>query len=249
MRPIVIAFLAAVAPATSAQQSPAPTAATSAIVPAPAISAAEARQTATDLAQKLDEGYVFPDVAKRYAAMLRANAASGAYDSIGSADRFAERLTNDLRAVSADAHLRVTLRDGQPMTHKAAAETHPKFPWKPIEEERWLAPGIAYIRFNVFPGDPDTVAEVTKFMKDHVTAKVIIFDNRTHHGGGLAEMNAMFPYLFSKSTALVDMDTRESVAEPGEEPFVRKVPGIPGVNIMSSPTRSRNGCSRQKCSF
>jgi hypothetical protein len=228
-RSIVIAFLAAVAPPTSAQQSSPPAAATPAIAPAPAISAAEARQTANDLAQKLDEGYVFPEVAKRYAAMLRANASSGAYDSIGSADRFAERLTNDLRAVSGDAHLRVTLRDGQPIMHKAAAETRPKFPWKPIEEERWLAPGIGYIRFNVFPGDPDTVAEVTKFMKDHVTAKVIIFDNRTHHGGGLAEMNAMFPYLFSKSTALVDMDTRESVAEPGEEPFVRKIPGIPGV--------------------
>jgi C-terminal processing protease CtpA/Prc len=105
----------------------------------------------------------------------------------------------------------------------------PRFPWKPIEEERWLAPGIAYIRFNVFPGDDATVAAVRDFMLTHATAKTIIFDNRTHHGGGLAEMNAMFPYLFAKPTVLVDMDTRESVGEPDQEPFVRKVAGPAGV--------------------
>jgi len=231
MRAVFLALLAMVAPSAVALQS------TSAPVPAlapaqgqeAAITPAEARRTATELAQKLDEGYVFPDVAKRYAAMLRSNAAAGDYDSIGSADKLAERLTNDLRGVSVDAHLRVTTRDAIPVEHKASGEVRPKFPWKPIEEQRWLAPGIAYIRFNVFPGDPDTVAAVKKFMTDHVTAKVIIFDNRTHHGGGLDEMNAMFPYLFRKSTVLVDMDTRESVGEPDSEPFVRQTAGIPGV--------------------
>jgi hypothetical protein len=189
----------------------------------------EARQTALDLAQKLDESYVFPDVAKRYAAMLRGNASSGAYDQFTSARALADRLTEDLRGVSPDAHLHVTAHvPGPPTAQKASAQAHSQFPWPAIEEERWLAPGIAYIRFNVFPGDPETVAAVKKFMVDHATAKTIIFDNRTHHGGGLAEMNAMFPYLFRKSTVLVTMDTRESDAEE-EEPFVRRVPGPPGV--------------------
>src|SRR5689334_9587572 len=66
-------------------------------------------------------------------------------------------------------------------------------------------------------------------MLSHATAKTIIFDNRTHHGGGLAEMNAMFPFLFSRPTTLVTMDTRESVGEPDDEPFVRKAAGPPGV--------------------
>jgi C-terminal processing protease CtpA/Prc len=197
-------------------------------MPDPAITPAEARQTATELAQVLDENYVFPDVAKRYAAMLRANAAAGAYDGFTSALALAQRLTTDLRAVSPDAHLRVVVRVPRADVRSASAAPQPRFPWKPIEDERWLAPGIAYIRFNVFPGDPDTVAAVKKFMIDHATAKVIIFDNRTHHGGGLAEMNAMFPYLYPKSTVLVTMDTRASVNRD-EEPFVRRVPGPPGV--------------------
>jgi len=232
MRIVLFALLTAAASGSAVQQAATP-APVPAIAPTPgqdvAITSDEARRTAADLAQKLEDGYVFPDVAKRYAAMLRSKSASGAYDSFRSAQELAKQLTSDLRAVSTDAHLRVTVREPDTLEHEAAAGFRPAFPWTPIEEERWLAPGIAYIRFNVFPGDPGTVAEVTKFMKDHASAKVIIFDNRTHHGGGLAEMNAMFPYLFRKSTVLVDMDTRESVGEPDDEPFVRKIPGPAGV--------------------
>jgi C-terminal processing protease CtpA/Prc len=152
------------------------------------------------------------------------------------------RLTADLRAVSPDAHLRVwpgtpsgagrRVVVGGPGAAQAAP-ARPAFPWKPIEEARWLAPGIAYIRFNVFPGDDETVAAARRFMIDHADAKTIIFDNRTHHGGGLAEMNAMFPYLFAKPTTLVTMDTRASVdrsrgSAMGED-FERVVPSSPDV--------------------
>lgn len=209
---------------------PPPAPAVGAIAADTMITTVEARKTALDLAGKLDEGYVFPNVAKRYSAMLRENVLSGAYDNIHSGRAFAQRLTQDLRAVSADGHLRVTVADPEPAVHGALVGPRSRFPWKPIEEERWLAPGIAYIRFNVFPGDDATVSAVRDFMVTHATAKTIIFDNRTHHGGGLAEMNAMFPFLFSKSMVLVTMDTREGVVEPNDEPLVRRVAGPSGVS-------------------
>lgn len=222
LRHAAVAALLLLAAGAGAQPAPPP-------VPGPqapadfAVTADQSRQVATDLAARLEENYVFPDVAHRYAAMLRANVASGAYDGFTSGRALADRLTADLRAVSADAHLRVragppmgggrrvVVTSGPPGAAPAAPPPHPVFPWKPIEESRWLAPGIAYIRFNVFPGDPETVAAARQFMVDHADAKVIIFDNRTHHGGGLAEMNAMFPYLFAKPATLVTMDTRASV--------------------------------------
>src|SRR5947209_9114906 len=161
-----------VSAAAFGQAAPAPDPAPRPAVPADFdVTAADARQTATELARKLEDNYVFPDIGRRYAAMLRANAASGAYDGFTSGRALAERLTADLRAVSPDAHLRV--RAGPPMAprpavHAAgaapAAQMRPVFPWKPIEEARWLAPGIAYIRFNVFPGDPETVAAARQFM-------------------------------------------------------------------------------------
>jgi len=197
-----------------------------------AVTAAEARRTVADLAQKLEDNYVFPDVAKRYGAMLRAKTTSGAYDGFTSGRALAERLSDDLNAVSADRHLRVTLRRPQSLVHNAAvspAQPRPAFPWKPVEEARWLAPGIAYIRFNVFPGDEATVAAVKAFMEEHADAKTIIFDNRTHHGGGLDEMNAMFPYLFAKPATLVTMDTRASVFDGTPEPGLRRVAGPDGI--------------------
>jgi C-terminal processing protease CtpA/Prc len=66
-------------------------------------------------------------------------------------------------------------------------------------------------------------------MTDHADAKVIIFDNRTHHGGGLDEMNAMFPYLFAQPATLVTMDTRSSNFGGVDEPGLRRVPGPDGI--------------------
>ena len=125
----------------------------------------------------------------------------------------------------------------------------------PVEADRGAAlarAGIAYIRFNVFPGDPETVAAVTAFMTEHASAKVIIFDNRTHHGGGLDEMNAMFPYLFAKPATLVAMDTRASNFDGRTEARdPARVPG-PRRNLRHEhfvvPSTTRSGCSEQRCS-
>jgi C-terminal processing protease CtpA/Prc len=216
-----------------------------------AVTADEARKTALELAQSLQDDYAFPDVAARYAAMLRTNAASGAYDGLTSGKALAERLSADLRAVSPDNHLRVRVAPPREAPTAGPAQASPirrMVPLTPIEEQRWLAPGIAYIRFNVFPGDAETVAAVRKFMVDHADAKTIIFDNRTHHGGGLAEMDAMFPYLFAMPTTLVTMDTRASVdharGSPMADAKLRLVPVKADVVrrehwVEPSPTEKR----------
>jgi hypothetical protein len=225
------AVLAATGGSAYAQPAPAPgpMQAPPEVAQAP-VSASEARKTATDLAGLLEENYVFPDVAKRYGAMLRANASSGAYDQLGTAMAVAQRLTADLRAVAPDNHLRVGLRPPGPPGAGGAGQgpqIRRMVPLTPIEEARWLAPGIAYIRFNVFPGDPETVEAVRKFMAEHADAKAIIFDNRTHHGGGLAEMDAMFPFLFARPTTLVTMDTRSSVDRARGSPMDAKLRLVP----------------------
>ncbi|HEX2763921.1 MAG TPA: S41 family peptidase [Allosphingosinicella sp.] len=244
-RYIAAGLLAGTAAALSAQTPP-PGAAPTSAAPRPAqdftVTAEECRRTALDLAAKLEENYVFPDVAKRYGAMLRANVASGAYDGFTSGREFAIRLGADLRAVSPDAHLRVGPRPSGPGSSPAgpapagagpAPAMRARTPLKPIDEARWLAPRIAYIRFNVFPGDPETIEGVRRFMAEHATARTIIFDNRTHHGGGLDEMDVMFPYLFAKPTTLVTMDTRASVDKAGGNPVedsrVRVVPAAGDV--------------------
>jgi C-terminal processing protease CtpA/Prc len=88
-----------------------------------------------------------------------------------------------------------------------------------IEQARWLAPGIAFVRFNLFPGGPDATEAARQFMASHADAKTIIFDLRTHRGGGLDEMDAIFPWLFASPTHLVTMATRTAVDKAGGTPI------------------------------
>ena len=56
---------------------------------------------------KLNEYYVFPEAAKRMEAAVREHQKKGDYNSITNGDTLATRLTDDMREVSHDKHLRV----------------------------------------------------------------------------------------------------------------------------------------------
>jgi hypothetical protein len=193
------------------------------------------RAVATTLADKLVSDFVFPEQGARYAQALRANAAAGAYDALSGLP-LADRLTKDLQAVAPDGHLgvrhaglggggpQIILKGPPPAAGSAAAPgQQPRMirmaPPPAIEHAGWIAPGIAFVRFNGFPGDPETVDAARRFMEAHVDAKTIIFDIRTHRGGGLGEMDAIFPWLFDKPTRLVTMATRKAVDQAGGSPL------------------------------
>lgn len=184
--------------------------------------------TIEDLAAKLTDRFVDPDLAARYAAMLRANAASGKYDAMRDDAEFAKQVTADLQAVAFDGHLKMFPQPkdqpgGLPAGGLAAAS-------KTVEASARLTRDIAYIRLGNFFGTDEGVAAVKKFIADNQDAKTIIFDVRTHVGGGLDEMDAMFPSLFDKETVLVDMDTRSAVERAGGFPLQ----GSPRLRIIPS---------------
>ena len=226
---------------------------------APSSSAASAQVTATastigsraianDLAARLESDFVYPDQGRQYAATLRANADAGRYDAIHGTD-LARRLTEDLQRVAPDGHLRVMFQGeggGGPQIVIRPPPGTPDGPLPPggqprmirmepppaIEQARWLAPGIAFVRFNLFPGGPEATEAARAFMATHADASTIIFDLRTHMGGGLDEMDVIFPWLFATPTRLVSMAARKSVDEAGgspvgDGPALRRVQGDP----------------------
>jgi len=189
---------------------------------APAAEAAEVsrRQTVEDLATKLVDRYVFPEVGQKYAAMLRANAAAGKYDSLTNNEQFAKQVTDDLEAVAFDGHLKLVPTDAAPASGGGGP---PKKLPDTIEAQARLTKDIAYIRIGKFFSEPEGIAGITKFLEDNNDAKTIIFDVRTHIGGGLDEMDAMFPLIFDKETVLVGMDTRAGIDSPlADGPRLRK---------------------------
>ncbi|MBX3563332.1 MAG: S41 family peptidase [Sphingomonas sp.] len=204
MRNLVIALglLGLGAPAMAQQAQPQP------------VAAAFDRKAALDavaaLADALEKRFVFPETARAYAAMLRAKLAAGAYAGIADAETLANTVTADLQAVAADGHLRMRAPGGgAPVRGSGGAGTQPRRP-DPIEQPGWIAPGVAYIRFNAFLGG-DEAKQFAAFLDTHLGARTLIIDARTHHGGGLDEMDQLFPRIFAKPQTVMVMDTRGDV--------------------------------------
>lgn len=100
-----------------------------------------------------------------------------------------------------------------------------------ILKSGWLAPGVAYISFSAFYGNERTIAELKTFLAQSRGAKALIIDARQHRGGGLAEMDVLLPELYSKRTALLDMDTREAVFRSAGDVFADE----PTVTTIAGP--------------
>lgn len=190
------------------------TAQTPASVTAPATyDAAEAKKAVAKLADEIEKTFVFPEVAKRYSTALRARLAAGAYDGVTDRAALARAVTADLQAVAPDGHLAMFPSNGPPPP-PAAAQGGPKTPPPaPMEQAEMIAPGIAFVRFNGFYGQAETLKAFTEFLDRNAGAKTLIIDARTHRGGGLEEMDILFPRIFAKAQPVMVMDTRASVAE------------------------------------
>jgi hypothetical protein len=204
-------------------------AAAQAAKPAAPMTAHERKAVIESLAKTLEENFVFPEVAKRYAVMLRANLASGAYDRLTDPTAFAKRVTADLQAVAPDGHLRLALADG---FMRPPPGTSPMSKEAPLGlDEAKMIGDVMYLDFNGFPGEPEEVARLRQFMLAHADAKAVIIDSRHNHGGGLREIDVMAALLFPERSTLVRMDTRAAIASRRGSPF----DGSPTVVKQPSP--------------
>ena len=215
---------------------------------------AEAEAAVGELATQLQDNFVFPDVGKAYAAMLRANLAAGKYASFADSQAFADAVTNDLQAVHKDGHLRVRAVPPEAGSGPRRVRRGPPATANAVSKSGWLAAGVAYIRFEGFPGTGATMAALRTFLDKHKDAKTLIIDARTHRGGGLDEMDLLFPQLYPKPTLLVGMDTRIAVEQRSGSPVdgqasLRKVAGPEGVvrrEHWVTPAAQPTGLSKAK---
>src|ERR1044071_10292489 len=71
------------------------------------IDAATRTQVIEAILKRLNDSYIFPEVAKKMETAIRERAQKKEYDQITSSAAFARKLTEDLQAGSHDKHLRV----------------------------------------------------------------------------------------------------------------------------------------------
>jgi Peptidase family S41/N-terminal domain of Peptidase_S41 in eukaryotic IRBP len=199
----------------------------------PPFAASDAQQIIPRLADALEQNYVFVDIGKRYATMLRASLAAGRYASFPDSGAFAERVTADLQAVARDAHLvLIAPRTDRPAADSPSSAVPDQPP--PIGKAGWIAPGVAYIEFHSFPSDDQTLAKLREFLRRHAGARVLIIDTVNEHSGGwVGEADVLFRELFSRPRDLVAIDIRKAVDERigglPTGPSIRKADAPAGV--------------------
>jgi len=182
------------------------------------LDAGERARIVNNLAQKLHDHYIFPEIAQQMDAAIRTHLNGGAYDGITTLEDFCARLTEDLQAVSHDKHLRLFY------SPEAQPDDEPdQPPPEQIEEFRSAMSlfNFGFARVERLPGNigyldlrgffPASLGGETAVAAMNLLAhtSALIVDLR-ENGGGEPEMIALITsYLFDQMTNLNNMYWRD----------------------------------------
>jgi hypothetical protein len=157
---------------------------------------AERRTTVLDsIAVLLDRLYVFPDVASKMNADLRARAARGEFDTVTTQASFARLLTEQLQGISRDKHLRV--RAGGPSGGPPSTSGPSRAPDGAFGRTERLEGNVHYVEIRSFGFPPEMVRESTRqIMSAAADAKALIIDVRANGGGSPHMVALVSSYLF-----------------------------------------------------
>lgn len=167
-----------------------------------AIDAVARSKVVDSIASKLEAEYVFPDIGKKMASMLRANEKNGSYDRVSNGGALSLLFTLHLREISNDKHINVAYDAHKPSIDIGAvigqwAGLSPKKSFDFVKHTR-LTENIALIELKSFPPPEIGDDSITKIMNEVSDASALIIDLRSN-GGGSPEMVALISsYLFSE---------------------------------------------------
>jgi hypothetical protein len=170
------------------------------------VDAATRADVVNGVQRQLAEGYVFPRKADEMIALLRDRAKQGGYDSIVSAQGFADALTRDLQGVSHDRHLRVVYRsrgvqDQIPDAVPSEAQRREREAFGRrvnygLERIERLSGNVGYLEIRSFDFDAATVDSVLAAAMNFLSnTDALIIDVRRNGGGEPAMVAAVCSYL------------------------------------------------------
>lgn len=155
------------------------------------------------LADLMNENYVFPEKGKAMHDLIKSNLLQGEYENIIDEAAFAKRLDADLHLIANDGHIRVTydperiekIRGGVGMGGRKAPEN---YGFETVE----VKDGIGYLDLRMFH-DLGAAEDVAKQAMDKLMeSKAIIFDLRKNGGGSPSMIGFICSYLFEGSVHL-----------------------------------------------
>lgn len=184
------------------------------------IDAATRTQVIDSILKRLNDAYVFPEVAKKMETSVRERMSRKEYDEVTSARTFAQLLTTHLQEVSKDKHLRVRYSH-EPLPERGHRR-------EPTAEERdeqrrelsfmnhgfnrveRLRGNIGYIEFTGFMNEELGAGTVAAAMNFVAGTDALIIDLRQNGGGNPAMVALICSYLFGEEPVhLNDLYWRE----------------------------------------
>jgi C-terminal processing protease CtpA/Prc len=159
---------------------------------------------------ELNKSYVFPDVAKKMETAIRERAKKGEYDSLTDGKAFAEKLTEDLRAICQDKHLRITFHEKalppRQKRREPTAEDQARFLTRVrrdncgVTKVERLPGNLGYLALDFFAGDDVAGAKYGAAMSFLADTDALILDLRTNRGGDPAMVALLCSYFLPGGT-------------------------------------------------
>ena len=171
---------------------------------------ASRRAVVESAAKMLRERYIFPDVGDKAARAIESDLGSGDYNGLDQPQAFALRLTEDLRTVAKDKHLRVNAPGapaGQPALAPPRAEGG-------VTRADILDGNVGYIEVVGFPGFTEPMDRAMAALQK---TRALIVDFRRNRGGSPDAVSYLVSY-FLRSAKPVHINTF-IYRNPGTETF------------------------------
>ena len=210
---------------------------------APRVDAAFRERTIDSINKLLKERYTYPEIAEKMGVELRMRQKRGDYDAVADGDEFAKLLTEHLRGVFDDKHMRVSY-SAKPIPERSSANG------APTEEEVRQArinqgrENFGVLKLEILPGNVG-VMQINYFapldwVRDTYTAAfnylgntdALIIDARWNGGSMDIETMPFFSgYLFEKPVEFGDIFVRER----NEKRILMTAAEVPGKRYGDKP--------------
>jgi hypothetical protein len=182
------------------------------------INEAAANAVIDEALKRLEEDYVFPDLAAKMVQAVHKRQANKEYIGIKTGQDLAQRLTNDLQAVSNDKHLRIVCSTEKlpkpPGGHDGHRSPSPQMKAEMRKQAQWmngafrklerLGGNVGYLAVDGFPSAEGAAEAAAAAMNFLANTDALIIDLRQNGGGAPDGVALLCSYFFDSKPILLN---------------------------------------------